>query len=99
MTIFNRMTDTRENAPKGEIVPNPTEGSFKLLFGTEEVQMATKTGQTLNVVFKDKSEVLGLDFDRRMSFRDNEGNILTGEEVPVAGREYLAAVTHDSKGA
>jgi len=98
MSIFNRMTDTREEAPKGENTPNQTEGSFKLLFGTEEVQMATKPGQTLNSVFQAKSEVLGLDLDRRTSFRDNEGNILTGEDVPVVGREYLAAITHDSKG-
>lgn len=99
MTIFNRMSDTSsEIRPTGENALNPT-GSFKLLFGIEEVQMATKPGQTLSTVFKDKSEVLGLDFDRRMNFRDNEGNILGGEEVPVAGREYLAAVTHDSKGA
>jgi hypothetical protein len=98
MTIFNRMTDTSAEAPKGENAPTQTEGTFKLLFGTEEVQMAIKPGQTLNMVFKDKSEVLGLDFDRRMSFRDNSGNILNGEDVPAAGREYLAAVTHDSKG-
>jgi hypothetical protein len=98
MTIFNRMNDTHAETPKSENAPNQTEGTFKLLFGTEEVQMATKPGQTLSTVFKDKSEVLGLDFDRRMSFRDNSGNILNGEDVPVAGREYLAAVTHDSKG-
>jgi len=99
MTIFNRMTDTRAETPKAENALNPTGVSFKLLFGTEEVQMLVKPEQTLASCFKDKAEVLGLDFDRRMSFRDNEGNILSGEEIPTAGREFLAAVTHDSKGA
>jgi len=97
MTIFNRMGD-RTETPTTESTPNPTGGMFTIMFGTEDVQMAVAPGQTIKDVVKNKSEVLGLDFDRRLSYRDNEGNILTGDETPLAGRQYLVAVTHDAKG-
>lgn len=90
----------RENTPRNESEPKlPEAGStFKIWFGADNAELALKTGQTLKDVYKDKSESLGFDFDRRLSYRDTEGNILTGEEAPVAGREYIAAITHDSKG-
>lgn len=97
--IFDRMQD-RENSPSGESqLKLPETGStFKLWFGADSVERLAKPGQTIKEEFRSQSEALGFDFDRRLSFRDNEGNIFTGEEAPAAGREYIAAITHDSKG-
>jgi len=98
MTIFNRMGDKQDEPAKAEDQAAPAGGMFRIMFGTEDCQLAITPGLTIKEAFKNKSEVLGLDFDRRLSYRDNEGNILTGEEAPVANRDYLCAVTHDSKG-
>ena len=97
--IFDRMQDRRDGAVQNNNPLTPSDGgSFKLLFGVEEVTVPVAQGQTVKEAFRNKADPLGLDYDRRLSFRDNLGNILTGEETPVAGREYLAAITHDSKG-
>lgn len=101
MSMFDRMQDRRDDgaASNSASPPSPSNGgSFKIMFGTEECTVAFKQDQKLKDVFRDKAEPLGLDYDRRLAYRDNEGNILSGEETPVAGREYIAAITHDSKG-
>jgi len=91
----DRREEPRAEEPK---TPTPEGGTFKIWFGTENVELALRAGQTLKDVFRNKAEALSLDFDRRLQYRDNDGNLLTGEEAPVAGREYIAAITHDSKG-
>lgn len=97
--IFDRMQDKRDETAKSDsTMDSLSGGTFRVMFGVEECTVTVAPEQTVKGVFRNKAEALGLDYDRRLSFRDNQGNLLTGDERPVAGRDYLAAITHDAKG-
>ena len=92
MGIFDNMTDEPVAAP------TTSTGSFTLQFGTEDVVVELKEGQTLSEVFSHYSDVLGFQKERTLAYRDSENNVLDGTEPPVAGYAYTASLTHDEKG-
>ena len=92
MGIFDNMTD------EPIVTPPTSTGSFTLQFGTEDIVVDIKEGQTLNEVFNHYSDVLGFQKDRNLAYRDSGNNVLDGTEPPVEGVAYTASLTHDEKG-
>jgi len=92
---MNERNNTPRETPSA---PNREGGSFTIQFGTESVELALQAHPSVQDAFRNNAEYLGFDFDRRLTYRDNRNNILTGEEAPAAGVTYYASITHDSKG-
>jgi len=92
MGIFDNMTD------EPVVAPTSSGGNFTLQFGTEDVVVDLKEGQTLGEVFNHYSDVLGFQKERALAYRDCENNVLDGTEPVVSGMAYTASLTHDEKG-
>lgn len=95
--IFDNMMEqtpefTRQPETRGR------EGRFTVQFGTENVQVTIRPGMTIKDAFVMNADYLGFDPDRTMAYRDNQNNLLDGNEAPEAGLVYTASITHDEKG-
>jgi len=94
--IFDNMgDDNREFA-----TPNNrrSEGTFKVQFGTESVDVVCRPGLTVRDSFIMNADFLGFDPDRILTYRDNNNNLLDGHEEAQVGVTYMASITHDEKG-
>lgn len=94
--IFDNMGD--DNRDFTTNAKNSNEGTFKVCFATESVNVAWRQGLTVRDAFIMNADFLGFDPDRVLTYRDSNNNILGGHETPVAGAEYMASITHDEKG-
>ena len=72
---------------------------FRVKLGTEEETVKIKSGMSVRDAFIMKAEALGFDFEKNLTFRDEETGVsIDGDESPVPGATYLAVTDHDEKG-
>lgn len=95
--IFDNMgDDNREFVANTNA--NRNEGTFKVCFATESVDVSWRAGLTVRDAFTMNADFLGFDPDRVLTYRDGDNNVLGGQEAPVVGATYMASITHDEKG-
>lgn len=91
-SIFDNMDDEGDFS-------TPSQGeTFTVQFGVESTTLRWTPGLTVRDAFSQNAPYLGFSTDRRLTYRDNQNNLLTGSEEVVAGRIYTASITHDEKG-
>jgi len=92
-SIFDNVND------EGDFAAPAHQGeSFTIQFGVESTTLRLTNGLTVKDAFAQNAAYLGFSLDRRLTYRDNQNNLLTGNEQVVASRIYTASITHDEKG-
>lgn len=71
---------------------------FTVQFGTESAVVRWRSGMTIRDAFSSKADLLGFDFSRNLSYRDNHGGGLSGDDEPEPNQIYVASVQHEAKG-
>lgn len=96
--IFDNMGDENQEFNNNSNSNRSNEGTFKVCFGTESVDVVHRPGLTVRDAFTMNADFLGFDPDRILTYRDNANNILDGHETPQVANTYMASITHDEKG-
>ena len=96
--VFDHMGDENREFSKPPASNQGNEGTFKVQFGTESVDVVYRAGLTVRDSFIMNADFLGFDADRILTYRDNNNNLLDGHETPQVGNHYMASITHDEKG-